>query len=66
LPPIFLKSSFEYCNQRARLELIGDSSHVGETLRFAKRSQKPPALHSRPAQQAPLGKDNGPGHQAEK
>src|SRR5579863_6200931 len=65
LPPEFGETTLKHRDQRTGFELFGHGRNILQSLRFAKCSHEATALDSRPAQQAPLGENNCPGHQAE-
>jgi hypothetical protein len=62
---VFLVAAFENSDQRAGTELIGNGGEILHALGFAKGAQEASTLDAGAAQQAPLGKNDGPGDEAE-
>src|ERR1700677_1107337 len=62
---VFLISTFENPNQRARPKLIGNGCEILHALGFAEGAQEASTLHPGAAEQAPLSKNDGPRDQAE-
>ena len=63
---VFLEPALEYADQRAGAKLIRDRGNILQALRFAKGAQEAPALQAGAGEQAPFGKNDGPGNQTER
>jgi hypothetical protein len=65
LPLEFRHCAFEHVDQGAGAELVGHGNYILHALRPAKGFNEAPTLRARAANQAPLGKNHGPGEDAE-
>ncbi len=61
----FVIGAIKDSDQRARLELFRHRGHVLQPLGLAKHTHEAIALRASAPEQSPLGKDNGPGRNAE-